>query len=337
MKDVLNIVAAVLIAAGLVVAVASLLTPGQVILGIDFKLAAILLVGGLILHALASALLQLQRLNSELRQLRKAGSEEPPWLRHMAGGSIAAMAPAAEGTGHDAATADALREHRGDEFAEEVAPEPHEAAAEALREHRDEVGHAGEEVGDEPAGASANQWPVASEVQWPRPAGGALPARQPDQTGEEPDSPFIEPPAWKPETALESEEPAATVSEPEGRPDEADDFEFAEPDARHEADAGAVERDNRGKEPSPLKPSRDAGPRAEEPDDGPAPEDPDWQPGAAADDAELYVVEERMFRGKQARVLSDGTVEAETAEGWMRFEDFEHLEEYLDATAELDR
>jgi hypothetical protein len=31
--------------------------------------------------------------------------------------------------------------------------------------------------------------------------------------------------------------------------------------------------------------------------------------------------------GRVARVLSDGTVEAETAEGWMRFENVEHLEE----------
>jgi hypothetical protein len=29
--------------------------------------------------------------------------------------------------------------------------------------------------------------------------------------------------------------------------------------------------------------------------------------------------------------LSDNTVEAETDEGWMRFENVEHLEEYLDA------
>ena len=50
------------------------------------------------------------------------------------------------------------------------------------------------------------------------------------------------------------------------------------------------------------------------------------------DDAEqLYVVEELEVRGKAARVLSDGTVEAETEEGWMRFENTEHLEEYLDA------
>ena len=50
-----------------------------------------------------------------------------------------------------------------------------------------------------------------------------------------------------------------------------------------------------------------------------------------AEDSQLYVVEERLIRGRPARVLSDGTVEAETDEGWMRFENLEHLEEYLDA------
>ena len=49
------------------------------------------------------------------------------------------------------------------------------------------------------------------------------------------------------------------------------------------------------------------------------------------DEGQLYVVEERLIRGRPARVLSDGTVEAETDEGWMRFENREHLEEYLDA------
>ncbi len=49
------------------------------------------------------------------------------------------------------------------------------------------------------------------------------------------------------------------------------------------------------------------------------------------DGDQLYIVEEVEIRGKQARVLSDDTVEAETAEGWMRFENLEHLEEYLDA------
>ena len=47
--------------------------------------------------------------------------------------------------------------------------------------------------------------------------------------------------------------------------------------------------------------------------------------------AQLYVVEERFIRLRPARILSDGTVEAETGEGWMRFENLEHLDEYLDA------
>ncbi len=52
---------------------------------------------------------------------------------------------------------------------------------------------------------------------------------------------------------------------------------------------------------------------------------------AEAEDTQLFVVEERLIRGRPARVLSDGTVEAETDDGWMRFENLEHLEEYLDA------
>lgn len=48
-------------------------------------------------------------------------------------------------------------------------------------------------------------------------------------------------------------------------------------------------------------------------------------------DGELYVVEDKVVRGRAARILSDGTVEAETDEGWMRFENLEHLDEYLDA------
>jgi hypothetical protein len=50
-----------------------------------------------------------------------------------------------------------------------------------------------------------------------------------------------------------------------------------------------------------------------------------------AEAEELYVVEEKVIRGRPARVLSDGTVEAETDEGWMRFENLEHLDEYLEA------
>ena len=57
------------------------------------------------------------------------------------------------------------------------------------------------------------------------------------------------------------------------------------------------------------------------------------EPEPELGEAELYVVEEKVIRGRPARVLSDGTVEAETDEGWMRFENLEHLDEYLEAMA----
>ena len=53
-----------------------------------------------------------------------------------------------------------------------------------------------------------------------------------------------------------------------------------------------------------------------------------------ADGGDLYVVEEKVVRGRPARILSDDTVEAETDEGWMRFENLEHLNEYLDSVEE---
>ncbi len=55
---------------------------------------------------------------------------------------------------------------------------------------------------------------------------------------------------------------------------------------------------------------------------------------AAGEDGELYVVEEKIIRGRPSRILSDDTVEAETDEGWMRFENLEHLNEYLDSVEE---
>jgi len=55
---------------------------------------------------------------------------------------------------------------------------------------------------------------------------------------------------------------------------------------------------------------------------------------AEGEDDDLFVVEEKVVRGRPARILSDDTVEAETDEGWMRFENLEHLNEYLDSVEE---
>ena len=65
-------------------------------------------------------------------------------------------------------------------------------------------------------------------------------------------------------------------------------------------------------------------------EEAPAAEEPVEEEEEAAE-GQLYVVEERYIRMRPARILSDGTVEAETEEGWMRFENLEHLDEYLDA------
>ena len=63
---------------------------------------------------------------------------------------------------------------------------------------------------------------------------------------------------------------------------------------------------------------------------------PDTDPpvDAEAVDDDLFVIEEKVIRGRPARILSDETVEAETDEGWMRFENLEHLNEYLDSVDE---
>jgi hypothetical protein len=335
MKAVLNIVAAVLVAAGLVVTVASLLTPGHVILGIDFKLAAILVVGGLILHALASALLLLQRMSHDLRLLRKAGSEEPPWLRQAARSGIQAAAAAAPAAYAAAERAEAVREDDSAEPPEEV----------------------GQGIGGPPNVPDETDWPVVSEVQWPdvpEPEGPAeeeaeSPFLEPAEPEAEPDA--MEPAEAAPEEAIEPE-PMEPVAEPqpeashepepaEGAPEEAIGPESAEPVAEdlYEAASEPEPDEPRAEAPSRLRPSGDAG-LDTEPSGQPEPEPweaPQMHEEAPEEHAELYVVEERLFRGKQARVLSDGTIEAETAEGWMRFEDFDHLEEYLEAMAEPDR
>ena len=74
-------------------------------------------------------------------------------------------------------------------------------------------------------------------------------------------------------------------------------------------------------EPAPAEAAAEAVPEAEV--------EPESEPGT--EEGQLYVLEERVIRGRPARLLSDGTVEAETDEGWMRFENLEHLDEYLDA------
>jgi hypothetical protein len=86
--------------------------------------------------------------------------------------------------------------------------------------------------------------------------------------------------------------------------------------------------------PESVSPAEPVGAPASPPLATPSTAEPGPEAPPVSDD-QLFVVEERLVRGKVARVLSDGTVEAETAEGWMRFENVEHLEEYLQAMGEV--
>lgn len=83
--------------------------------------------------------------------------------------------------------------------------------------------------------------------------------------------------------------------------------------------------------PPPDKSADEEPPAAEAPDEQAAMGDETPDDDEVLEDGQLYVVEERVIRDRPARILSDGTVEAETNEGWMRFENLEHLDEYLDA------
>lgn len=130
-------------------------------------------------------------------------------------------------------------------------------------------------------------------------------------------------PSWRPAVHEPAGEPAA--ESPASGP-EAVEPEPGEP--REEAAADAVEISEETVVAASPDHAGDLMDRAFAASE--APPDEDLPPAGEAD--VLYIVEETVVLGRPARVLSDGTVEAETDEGWMRFENMEHLEEYFDAT-----
>jgi hypothetical protein len=112
---------------------------------------------------------------------------------------------------------------------------------------------------------------------------------------------------------------------------------FGERESRPQAEAAAPAPPPEPPAPEPPPVFTQPAVAAEQPAAAPAPEpepepEPEEEPQAEQED-QLYVQEERIIRNRPARILSDGTVEAETDEGWMRFENLEHLDEYLDAVA----
>ena len=175
--------------------------------------------------------------------------------------------------------------------------------------------------------------PASTEV--PGASGAAaegMPKISPERKTVAPSSPEKEMP--QPMPAPEAE----TKPEPEGS---------SEPGPEPEAVAdSATAKKNRGKaapaaeeeaavlaEPASPEPSLSEPASSEEK----APPAQEESPGGekTGEGGFLYIVREEMVRGRRARVLSDGTIEAELDEGWLRFENMDHLNEYLDALEEL--
>jgi hypothetical protein len=305
MKSLLMVMAVVLITAGLLVAVLSVVEPGQVIFGIDMRLAGTLVVGGVVLLGLASIMGLLERIGRELRQLRELGTELP-WLRESA--AMSPAQPAAPAMGETARHA--VEESQQPPIAAEAQWQPHSRPVEPPPP-------APEPAAPEPAPQSIPEpaFEPRSEIE-PDRAPEPEPEREPELEVERELEPQLHTVA-EPE-APEPELPEPELPEPELPEPELPEPELPEPELREPQRAQLRPSDGAAEEPAALS----------EPAQAPAP-----QEGTGGEPAELYVVEERMFRGRQSRVLSDGTIEAETDEGWMRFEDFDHLEEYLDATA----
>jgi hypothetical protein len=276
MNRLLHIGGIVLLAAAILAAIVSFTSPGQVVLGVNLGLAAILLVGGFIVLGLAGVLSALEEVvESARRQTGQAGAAAP-WLVPGAAqaGAVAAQ-PGDEG-----------------ELDHDLAAEPRQPSVD-MHETAAEDSPVDMEVAEEELQAEAEIGPVAS----------ASEGEDVEQLGE---------PRFAAEPS-DAEEPLTALSAGEERaratgPDEAGE------DWEREAIEPALER---------PEPERD--------------ELPELAEEFAEEPAQLYVVEERRFHGRPARLLSDGTVEAETDEGWLRFEDFDHLQEYLDAMAAVQR
>ncbi len=253
MKALIYILAILLMAAGIAVGLVSVLSPGQVVLGLDLHLGGSLFAGGVVALGLAGVITALDGVRKHLARLTKASAGP-------AGGG---------GAKRDNVAASAKPAKPAADLAPEaVAGVAAVAAAKTPSSDADQPSQA--EVAEIAAVAGARETSTGLR-------------EETDKDGAE-------------EEAAEAEDKGdktAIAKEAEAEPEKA-----AEPEEADEAGAEDAEAEISEEE---------------------------FEVG------DLYVVEERTIHGRPARLLSDGTVEAETDEGWMRFENLEHLEEYTAA------
>lgn len=361
MKTLLILLAILLIAAGVAVGLINIFSPGTVTVGLNLDVAATLFTGGCVLLGLgvvAGSLSAMTRreVNDDLvDDYRQASPVQPDLPDFMAPASAGAAAAVATGAGAFRDGADNTAEAVTgvvDDLVDDAQPEVEPAHEEAdnlifgstTGTTADNVEDAVDDVVDNAADKADDD--LSSFFAKPADTAAAPEADTPPVFTAAPDKATISDlsvgtdpePDTGPETSGANDDAGTDStsiflgSSSTGPSEEAADVTADVPEAETEAETvtevetkSEVEAKSETEETAADAPETSQEPASEQdPADDNAPE-------ALPQEDELFVVEERVIRERPARLLSDGTVEAETDEGWMRFENVEHVEEYLDA------
>jgi len=336
MKTLLFLVGILFIVAGVVTGFVSQLDYGNALIGLNLGLAATLLVGGFIILGLSAITDAITSLIDDFpdslpQDSRSASPRDMPFP--------AATAPVAVGAGAGRQAIGSQFETAADNV-DSAIDKVAKAAEKAVEEARKKPEPA---IKPEPAAAAKPQPAIKPEpavATKPVPAikpelavtTKPVPAIKPEPAAAAKPVPAIKPEpaaAAKPEPAIKPEPAAAAKPEPVVKPEPT--FETKpEPVIKSEPAAVAkAEPGDKSLDDVSTKPDKAEAKDSNRSDDN----KPETQQDAVEEETpdQLYIIEELIIRGKASRLLSDNTIEAETAEGWMRFENVEHLEEYLDA------
>ncbi len=362
MKTLLILLAILLIAAGVAVGLINIFSPGTVTVGLNLDVAATLFTGGCVLLGLgvvAGSLSAMTRreVNDDLvDDYRQASPVQPDLPDFIAPASASAGAAAAVATGAGAFSdvADNTTEAATgvvDDLVDDARPEVEAAQEEAdhlifsstAGDTADKIEDAVDDVVDNAADKADDD--LSSFFAKPADTAAAPEADTPPVFTAAPDkattsdlSVGTDPePDTGPETSGANDDSGTGStsiflgSSSTGPSEEAADVTADAPETETEAE---VEAETVSEVEAKSETEEAAADTSSEASQEPASEQEsadDNAPEALPQEDELFVVEERVIRERPARLLSDGTVEAETDEGWMRFENVEHVEEYLDA------
>jgi len=361
MKTLLILLAILLIAAGVAVGLMNILSPGTVIVGLNLDVAATLFTGGCVLLGLGvvsgnlSAIIERGTDDGYADDYVPATSTKSDLPDFMAPASAAGGAAAAatgsaafgDAPGDKADTADDVADHverdveavvedaAGSNFrtVSETASEAEEGAADTTVQVadkvRDDLSSFFARAPEDNPDPDADTPPVFTATP-DRPAAGEVD----DRKDAKPASGDAEDDASTSDVNIFSGSSGETATDTAASGAEASTVQTGKADpVEKDATASDRPRTKAFAAETPAVGSPGSQKKSEETATASGDAEPaiDEAPEALPQEEELFVVEERVIRKRPARLLSDGTVEAETDEGWMRFENVEHVEEYLDA------